>query len=45
MGNARGGQRRSEVFESVDEILGRREPHRGFGPDEFSIFKELGATV
>ena len=29
----------------VDEILGKREPPQGIGPDEFYVFKEAGATV
>ena len=45
MGNARGGHHRYEIFEDVDTILREREPHRGVGPDEFSILKEVGATV
>jgi hypothetical protein len=32
-GNDRGGLRRPEVFEGVDEILVMRQPHRGIGPD------------
>jgi hypothetical protein len=45
LNNARGGQRRFEVLEGVAEILGKREPHRGISSDEFSVFKEVGATV
>ena len=43
--NARGCHRRSEVFEGVDEILRKREPHRGIGRDMFFVLKEVGATV
>ena len=42
VGNARGGQRRFEVFEGVDEILGKREPHQGIGPDDFFVLKVVG---
>ena len=45
MGNARGGQRRIEIFEGVNEILWKREPHRGADPHEFAALKEVGATV
>ena len=45
LGNARGCQRRFEIFEDVDEILRKGEPHRGIGKDEFSVFTEEGATV
>jgi hypothetical protein len=45
VGNAREAQRRFEIFEGLDKILWKREPHRGVGPDYFSVFKELGATV
>ena len=29
----------------MDEISGKREPNRGFGPDEFFVLKEVVATV
>ena len=29
----------------MDEILGKREPYQGIGAYEFSVLKEVGATV
>ena len=45
MGDALRGQRRPEIFEGVDEILREREPRKGIGPYEFSVLKEVRATV
>jgi len=41
MGNTRRGQRRPGIFEGVDENLWEREPHRGIGPYDFSVLKEV----
>ena len=45
MANARRGQRRPEIFEGVDDILRKKEPHIGIGSCELSVFKEVRATV
>ena len=45
MGNARGGHRRSEIFEDMDKILWEREPHRGIGPDRFSLLDKEWAAI
>ena len=40
VGNVRGGQRHPEIFiEGVDEILRKREPHKGINPDELFVLK------
>ena len=45
VGNARRGKRRPEIFEGVDEILRKRGPHKGIGPNVFSVLTEVRATV
>ena len=45
MGIARGGHRRSEIFEGVDEIVWKREPPRGDGPDESFVLKAIGTAA
>jgi hypothetical protein len=45
MGNARGGQHRSKIFEGVDKILREREPHGGIGSYQFSVLKEVRTDV
>ena len=45
MGNARKGERRSEIFEGINEILREGEPRMGTNLDDYSILKEVRATV
>ncbi len=45
VGNARRGQYRPAIFEAVNEILWKGEPHKEISLDEFSVLKEVGAIV
>ena len=45
MGDFRGCQRHSQVFESVREGLREREPHGRVGLDKFSVLEEVVAAI
>ncbi len=45
MGDFRGCQRHSQVFEGVREGLREREPHGRVCQDKFSVLKEVGAAI